>query len=110
MILIVGERRSEKAKRLGLRWEDGGLAAKPLFEALRAAGIDPGAVTFVNWFEGGKTRARRWRGTRIALGTKVQRAMTAEGLSFIPLIHPAARGAIRLRSRYVEHVRERLRG
>lgn len=107
--LIVGERRSELAKKLGLRWEDGGLAAKPLFEALRAAGVDPATCRFVNWFEGGKSLTRSYRGPIIALGNKVQSALAGEGIAFIALVHPAARGLIRKRERYIAHVVERLR-
>jgi hypothetical protein len=109
MYLIVGERRSDKAKRMGVRWEDEALAAIPLFEALRACGVDPAACKFVNWFEDdGAQVAREYAGPIIALGNKVQAAMRAEGLDHIPLVHPAARGAIRLRKNYIAHVREQL--
>ena len=108
MLLFVGERRSERAKKLGLHWEDGGLAAKPLFEALDAVGIDPARCRFVNWFEGGKAATRRHRGPIVALGAKVQKALADESIRFIPLVHPAARGAIRRRDRYIAHVVDRL--
>jgi hypothetical protein len=107
-ILFVGERRSEKAKTLGLRWENGGLAAKPLFEALEAIGIKPQECRFTNWFEGGKTVTRKHRGIIVAMGNKVQNALTAEGIAFISIVHPAARGLIRRRDRYLAHVAERL--
>jgi hypothetical protein len=107
-ILFVGERRSDLAKKLGLRWKDGGLAAKPLFEALAACQIDPAACHFVNWFEGGKTATRRHKGHVIALGKKVQRALDEENIEYIPLVHPAARGHIRRRDKYIAHVKEQL--
>ena len=107
-ILFVGERRSEKAKQLGLYWKDGGLAAKPLFEGLRAAGIEPTECRFVNWFEGGKSATRRHEGVVVAMGQKVQSALAIEGISFIPLVHPAARGRIRKRERYIAHVAQQL--
>jgi len=103
-ILIVGERRSPKARKMRVRWEDEALAAVPLFAGLRAAGIDPGACRFVNWFEGGKGATRKHRGRIVGLGKKVQRALSAEGIHHVPLIHPAARGSIRLRERYIAHV------
>jgi len=107
--LIVGERRSPKAIRLGLTWESGGLAAKPLFEALRTAGVDPAICQFVNWFEGGEAIVRKHRGRIIGLGQKVQKALTGAGISHIPVVHPAARGKIRLRTNYVAHVVTQLR-
>lgn len=108
-ILVVGERRSPRARKMRVRWEDEALAAVPLFEALRANAIDPLAdCRFVNWFEGGKRHTSRHTGQILALGQKVQKALTAEGIAHIPLVHPAARGAIRLRANYIAHVTEAL--
>ena len=111
-MLFVGEQRSKLAVKLGLRWEDGGLAAKPLFEALRACGIDPAQCKFTNWFEPGQPEAimkEYMKGERIiALGKKVQIAMMVEGIDFVPLVHPAARGKIRRRDRYIAHVKQQL--
>jgi hypothetical protein len=106
--LFVGERRSNKARKMGVRWEDEALAAIPLFEALRACGIDPATCKFVNWFEGGKGTARRHKGIVVGLGNKVQAALSAEGIEHIALVHPAARGTIRKRETYIAHVRARL--
>lgn len=106
--LFVGERRSKKARKLRVRWEDEALAAKPLFDALRACGIDPAECRFVNWFEGGKGAVRSHRGVVVALGNKVKAALQAERIEHVALVHPAARGAIRLRATYIAHVRERL--
>jgi len=109
-ILVVGERRSERAVRMGVRWKDEALAAIPLFEALRACDIEPEDCTFTNWFEGnaGKWATRRHKGRILALGKKVQQALVAEGIAHVPLVHPAARGAIRLRSAYIAHVAQAL--
>jgi hypothetical protein len=110
-LLFVGERRSPLAIKRGVRWENEALAAVPLFEALRAAGIDPATCQFVNWFEGGKTRTRKHRrkGRIVGLGKRVQRALAAEDIPHIPLIHPAARGLIRRRANYIAHVVDALR-
>lgn len=107
-LLIVGECRSALAIARNVRWEDEALAAKPLFEALRACGLDPLVdCRFVNWFEAdGAFIARGYPGTVVALGKKVQAAMAAAGLDHIPMIHPAARGAIRLRKNYIDHVKK----
>ena len=108
--LFVGEDRSQRAKDLKVRWKDGGFAAKPLFEALRACSIDPNTVEFINWFEDGKTVVRETKLKVVAMGKKVQAALTEEGISHIALIHPTARGKIRKRERYIAHVKEMLLG
>jgi hypothetical protein len=106
----VGEERSQRAKDLGLTWADGGLAAKPLFEALRGCGIDPEKVEFTNWFErGGKTtviRAVAAKRTIVGMGLKVQKALKECGIPHKAIVHPAARGRIRKRERYCAHVKE----
>ena len=113
--LVVGEQRSELARKRNVRWEDEALAARPLFAALRACGIDPLAeCRFVNLFEsGGIARvheAQYWGITIIGLGSKVHVGLLARGVEHIHLIHPAARGAIRKRERYIAHVSAMLKG
>ena len=107
-ILFVGENRSHLAKKMNVTWEDGRLAAKQLFDALDAIGFPRDACEFCNWFEGGKGKVRNWDGGIVAMGAKVQKALRAEGINFIPIIHPAARGAIRKKERYIEHIRDAL--
>jgi hypothetical protein len=110
VILFVGERRSDLAKRKGVRWEDGRLAAKQLFDALVGCGIDPKAHAYVNLFEpGGLTRVRRHDGPIVGLGRLVQRTLTANRIPHVRLVHPAARGAIRRKEVYAKHVAETLR-
>lgn len=105
--LFVGEERSERAKELGLTWESGGLAAKQLFDALKACGIDPKTVNFTNWFEyGGKTKTTNWPGTVVAMGRKVQQALEERNIPHLKLTHPAARGKIRKKERYIAHLAE----
>ncbi len=108
--LFVGERRSRKAVRMGVRWEDGRLAAAQLFDALEAAGIDPRLCRFQNWFERGGPAAVRASvlagSTVIGMGRKVQAALEKAGIGHLALVHPAARGAIRKKERYKAHVRE----
>jgi hypothetical protein len=87
------------------------LAAKQLFDALLATGIDPAAHRFVNWFErGGRGLVRRHVGPIVAMGRKVQQALAASGIEHLELVHPAARGAIRKKAVYEDHVRRVLRG
>lgn len=121
-LYFVGECRSLTAKRKHWTWKDGRLAAKPLFEALAALGIDPAAHNFCNlWTDASPPiipisrvrmlRARRDEGVVIiALGKKVSIELTKREIDHVALVHPAARGKIRKRARYVAHVAERLRG
>ncbi len=112
--LFVGEERSKRAKELKVTWKDGALAAKPLFEALRACDIDPDLVHFCNWFEGGQEQVRTStvssKVTVVAMGKKVQAALEEEGIPHLAIVHPAARGRIRKRERYIAHVKEVLLG
>jgi hypothetical protein len=43
------------------------------------------------------------------MGQKVRRALTEAGIAHYWIVHPAARGSIRERSRYIAHVRRQLR-
>ncbi len=121
--LFVGERRSPTAIRLNVTWRDGRLAAKTLFAALCACGIEPADQEYVNLWHDDQTcwredRAalalvadRERRGvTVVALGRLVSARLSAAGISHRTLIHPAARGAIRRRDRYQAHVRDTLTG
>ena len=114
--VFVGERRSPRALALGVRWEDGRLCARTLHAALRAAGLDPERQTYLNVFSDDEpgainpaavTRLRALADAGAALvgmGRRVQVALRSAGLPHRPLIHPAARGAIRARAAYRAHV------
>jgi hypothetical protein len=108
-LVFIGERRSPSARRMGVRWEDGRLAAKQLFDALRECGIEPGACKFINLFERRgleRTRAEAlFGGTVIAMGRKVQAELAHRDVPYIALTHPAARGAVRRKDRYTNEVR-----
>lgn len=112
-LLFVGERRSPTAIARGWTWRSGRLAAKTLHEALRACGIDPAEVGFCNlWPDASEVvtphRRRALRGTDrlvVALGAKVAAELRVLGIPHVAVIHPAARGWIRGRGRYAEHVR-----
>lgn len=119
--MFVGECRSLTAKRMKWTWKDGRLAAKPLFEALRAMGVDPAQHDYLNlWTDTGSQivpwqRINRIRafaneggGVIVALGKRVSDELKRRGVEHVALVHPAARGRIRKRERYVAHVAERL--
>lgn len=129
-LMFVGECRSLTAQRKGWTWADGRLAAKPLFEALQAMGVDPSRHEYANlWTDnaagttignrnpgilGGtiqRIRARLSQGSVIvALGKRVSHELARRGIVHVALVHPAARGAIRKRERYHAHVADRLKG
>lgn len=122
-LLFVGEKPSKTAHRKGWTWESGRLAAKPLFEALRAINIQPESCGFVNLFGDRPTagidqfgiRAARPRlavlkaaaaagVTVIALGNRVSFTLAYNNVSHHKIRHPAARGAGRLSAKYAAHV------
>lgn len=129
-LLFVGECRSITAQRKGWTWKDGRLAAKPLFEALAAMGVDAAAHRYVNLWDDTMTgttfgnavhpgirpskiafiRARRDIDGLIvvALGKRVSAELTKRGIDHVALVHPAARGKIRKRERYHAHVAKQL--
>jgi hypothetical protein len=109
MILFIGEKRSKRAITMGVHWKDGRLAAKQLFDALKACGIDPTQHVYVNVWEKPGVSIRMIRahtGPRVGMGKKVCRFLTAAKIEHIQLTHPAARGAIRKKEVYAAHVKE----
>lgn len=129
-LMFVGECRSLTAQRKGWTWADGRLAAKPLFEALAAMGVDPSKHEYANlWTDNasgttygdlkpgimgttiGRIKARIKQGSIIvALGKRVSHELARRGIVHVALVHPAARGAIRKRERYHAHVKAQLGG
>lgn len=119
--IFVGERPSPRAVSLGITWKDGGLAGKQLFDALAANNIDSSQQRFDNIFvsvcTGPETvcykairRIRKASKQRkvIAMGKKAEKVLTRYGIPCIMIIHPAARGRIRKKERYIAHVKEKL--
>jgi uracil-DNA glycosylase len=117
--LFVGERPSARAHRIGASWRNGKLSAKVLHDALRHAGIDPKAQRYCNVFlcQPAGLQVSRYSIRKIhdlydagydvvALGRKVQAALRKAGVRFIRLVHPAARGRIRLTANYRQHVKD----
>jgi hypothetical protein len=120
--VFVGEKRSRRAIELGLHWRDGRLAAKTLFDALSHCSIDPTRQLFINVFleSDGYVpdptalsligQMARTGVEVIALGRRVQRALEVADIPHARMVHPAARGAIRSRECYREHVASVLHG
>jgi hypothetical protein len=118
--LFIGEKPSETAKAKGWTWESGRLAALTLFRALRHCDINPEdrvTVQFLNLFGDdpevpevadqqrlGSIRSHSVDGwTIVAMGSKVSSAML--DVPHLKIAHPAARGLIRGKSVYMQHVK-----
>jgi hypothetical protein len=122
--LFIGECRSATAQARNWTWRDGRLAAKPLFEALEAMGLDPANQEFVNlWHDRPHRVSAGWKPMlnegvisglhvttwiKVALGKRVSAMLTKLSIDHIAIVHPAARGRIRLRRRYIKHVSDKL--
>lgn len=114
--VFVGERRSQRAIAMNVTWVDGHLAACTLFRALRSLGIEPMAQVYLNAYtdDGALNEAdlaalpdyHREGRIVVALGQVAQRVVARLGLPHRCLVHPAARGTIRLTERYQVHVAE----
>lgn len=122
MYLFVGERRSPTAIERNLRWEDGQLSAKRLFDALISNGVNPREQTFINMFEDGDGRGEEVISQEnfemilsyvaqafiVGMGQKVQRVLVANQIEHIGIVHPAALGIYRSPGVYTKHVKEML--
>jgi len=111
--LFVGEERSELAINMGVTWEDGRLAAKQLFDALDYCGIDSGECQFTNMFEDpDMTLIHKYSSKSckrvVAMGNRVKRKLDELGIPYLFIYHPAARGKIRKKEVYCEHVKNKL--
>lgn len=114
--VFVGEKRSKRAILMGVTWENGRLAAKTLHDALRAVGLDPVDQRFLNLYQDDlpgvlnpaaldQIRDLLRKGwVIVGLGRIVQATLQRFGIPHRPMVHPAARGAIRSRARYQRHV------
>jgi len=118
--LFVGEKPSPTAYRRGWNWQSGQLAGKTLADALReGVGVDVRDCRFFNIFGDDPDAPESGDNSRrvtillamvddhvvVALGSKVARVLERYRIHHARLIHPAARGKIRNREAYINHVR-----
>lgn len=107
-VLFVGEKRSKTAIKRGWTWQDGRLAAKQLFDAFDHVGFDRSRAKFCNLFEpGGRARVISALLTGqpiVAMGRKVHDELSKWSIFHWEIVHPAARGAIRDKRLYAEHM------
>ena len=108
-MIFIGEKRSKTAIKNGWTWESGHLAAKQLMDALKTIGVGMEGVRFGNVFddEGNPIfDPKSTGGARvIAMGMIAHEELTRLGVEHDTIVHPAARGKIRRKDRYAEHLR-----
>jgi hypothetical protein len=122
-LLFVGQERSKLAQERGVYWEDEAQCANQLFRALRANKINPQKCSFVNLFtdesdgkpigmktinKKGLNKIQEWNGQIIGMGNIVSSKLASFKIPHIQIVHPSARGKIRAKALYIQHIRERL--
>jgi len=108
---FIGEARSKRAIKMGVTWVDGRLSAKSLFDALKAIGVCPHKQIYLNSSTNNVATIRLLSEEIIlvAMGAKAQNRLRQWGIDkFISVIHPAARGSIRLKANYIAHIKDAL--
>ena len=108
-VLFVGEKRSPSAIRMGVTWEDKRLASKQLFDAFEAIEADTEEFEFCNVMEPSIIRideAIEEGIPIVGMGRLAQTVLSKMGVQHTPMTHPAARGTIRRKSNYSQHVKE----
>lgn len=107
-ILFVGEKRSKTAIEKDWTWEDGHLAAKQLFDALKSIGVGLAGLRFTNVFndrgEPSFNPSEIQDSRVIAMGMLASKELDRLGVEHDTIIHPAARGKIRKKERYARHL------
>ena len=106
--LFVGEERSPRAIQMGVTWKDKRLAAAHLSKATDALGLNWNECTFKNVFEDDIKEIKSFEGVVVAMGRKVEKQLKKHDIEHIFIIHPAARGKIRIIDNYIAHVKEKL--
>lgn len=107
-ILFVGEERSNRAIEMGVTWKDKRLAAAHLSKAVEHIGIDWEECAFLNVFEDDIEDIKSFEGVIVAMGRKVEKELKKHQIDHVFIIHPAARGKIRIIENYKAHVKEKL--
>ena len=107
--IFIGENRSKRAIKMKVRLHDGRLAAKQLFDGLKALNIAPIEQLYVNLFEPLEKQGiictknhTTWllscaghEYKLVAMGNKVSRELSRRQIEHIKIAHPAARSIIR---------------
>jgi len=122
-LLFIGQERSSLAQERGVYWEDEAQCANQLFRALRKNKINPLECKFINLFtdesdgkpfsqkvlnKKGLNKINKWQGVIIGMGALVQKKLNQLNINHYGIIHPSARGKIRLKENYIKHISEKL--
>ena len=122
-ILFVGQERSKLAQERGVYWEDEAQCANQLFRALRENNINPKECSFINLFtdesdglpltkktinKKGLNKIKKWRGSIVGMGSIVHKKLNQLKISHKHIIHPSARGKIRAKENYIQHIFEKI--
>lgn len=104
----MGEERSQRAIQMGVTWRDKRLGAAHLSKALDHIGLKWNECVFKNVFEDDIEDIKSFGGNIIAMGRKVEKELKKHQIPHYFIIHPAARGKIRIIENYKAHVKEQL--
>jgi len=117
-ILFVGEKRSPKARKMGVTWKDGRLSGKHLLTAIERANLDIANCDFMNVYREILDRdvvnknalaiINNFDGVVVAMGRKVERVLKNASIEHEFIYHPATRGEVRNIDKYCEHFRNNL--
>jgi len=112
-ILFVGEKRSPKARKMGVTWKDGRLSGKHLLTAIERANLDIANCDFMNVYREILDRdvvnknalaiINNFDGVVVAMGRKVERVLKNASIEHEFIYHPATRGEVRNIDKYCEH-------
>ena len=119
MIYFIGEKRSGQAIKNNWHWEDNVSTARFLLGCLLEIGIDKSNIIFFNlWSDDGilnrtlidvlDNLSKYFENTIVGMGNTVCNELDRHGIKYIKIIHPAARGKIRKKELYTQHLKERL--
>ena len=117
-ILFVGEKRSPKARQMGVTWKDGRLSGKHLLTAIERANLEVSNCHFMNVFreilaedvvnKNAVAIINNFDGIVVAMGRKVEKVLKNNGIEHEFIYHPATRGELRNIYKYFEHFRNNL--
>jgi len=125
MYIFVGERPSISAWKFSKQWSDGAYAGKQLKDAIdKIDCLEFADITFCNLWTKPKEKSTpaidvvdldkslheitlysKWW-TVVGMGKIVQDQLGNAGIRHLKLVHPAARGKIRRKDRYLKHCKQ----
>lgn len=115
MIYFIGEKRSEQATRNNWHWEDNVSTAKFLLDCLKDIGLTQDKIIFYNlWSDDGILQEGIINELQytslivVGMGAVVCRELDRLNIKHICIVHPAARGKIRNKKLYTQHLQNKI--